>query len=348
MGDVKGAAGDLDKVRKRVRKPSPETKAFGDALQVALSIGGEDSDEGTAARLAVYEKVHKAHPDNPKILKNLAIVNHQVALGFEEAGDFRMAKRYWERGRKVWKQIIDNETFWRLFVDSFNEGRSRRDRLSHEDIPRVIKHIVERLARIHAEFAKLYAAGLTDLDRLGWHLKAAKQWQQDKDWRYRLADDIQREAILKGGSKNKEALVEVLAVVGKELRSDDPQFETALCNRRLEAASEALDRGDIGAFQHQMGIVGRTYRGEGDLRTLASNAAQTDRSFISDVVRTVRGLFATTPIPPGTNILLMVVLQMCTLWTSLPSFQRDALRMQLNVIVMSVLAEIVKGMAAKK
>jgi len=347
-GDVQGAAGDLERITKRVRQPSPETKALLDALHVALSIGGEDPHGSAAARLAVYEKAHKAHRDNPKLLKNLAILNHQVALGFEEGGDFPKAKRYWERGRKVWKQIIDNETFWRLFVESFNEGRSRRDRLNQEDIPRVIKHIVGRLARVHAEFAKLYAAGLANFDRMEWHLRAAKQWQQDKEWRYQLADDIQREAVVKGGNKNKEALVEVLEVVGKELRSDDPQFDTALCNRRLDAASDALERGDIRAFQHQMSIVGRTYRGEADLRTLASNAAQADRSFISDVVRTVRGLFATTPIPPGTNVLLSVVLQMCTLWASVPAFQRQALRKQLGAIVMTVLAEIVKGMAAKR
>ena len=212
----------------------------------------------------------------------------------------------------------------------------------------MVKHIVCRLARIHAEFAKLYAAGLAHFDRLGWHLRAAKQWQQDKEWRYRLADDLQREAIVKGGSKNKEGLLELFEVIGKELRSDDAQFDTTLCNLRLEAASEALNRDDITAFQHHVRIVGRTYRGEGDLRKLASNAAQADRSFISDVVRTVRQVFAMTPIPPGTNILLMVVLQMCTLWMSLPSFQRPALRMQLNAIVMKVLAEVIKGMAAKK
>ena len=51
-------------------------------------------EEITESAVAVYQKARDAQPENPKVLRNYAVLCHRLAIALEEAAKTRDAERH--------------------------------------------------------------------------------------------------------------------------------------------------------------------------------------------------------------------------------------------------------------
>ncbi|MHC4481315.1 MAG: tetratricopeptide repeat protein, partial [Planctomycetota bacterium] len=156
-GNMAEAAGLLKAAVQVKREPSFETRSLLSAVQAAMALGGVGglSEETVAA----YEKAHKAQPDNPKMLRNLAILCHRMAIQLEQDGKLPKADQYWRRAGELWRQILSSQDgFWQVYMEDYNQGKRRRARIKDGDLDALRKKVRDKIAGVHMGFVRAYAA----------------------------------------------------------------------------------------------------------------------------------------------------------------------------------------------
>ncbi len=349
--DLEKALTRFQDVARRKKKVHSETHALVEALKLALLLERHGSDGNPEKRLAAYEKALKAYPRNHKILLNLAILNHRLAIEAEESGNFFNADGHWTKAKRLWQRIVTGREFWNAFLADFNQGGGKRDSLGEGDVPRAVEHVSRRVAQLHGGFAQLYAGGQGEPERCEWHLKAAKDWHDSKEFRDQLATELQRQVSLGPKGRDPQYQITMLELIGRELKPDDKTFGEQIENLRLAAVMDALARQDIPAFQRGLQRLSTSSSLQGDMRQMAACAARTEPDFIRQVVRSalaMLGMARMTPDNPVVkNMLLVIVLRMCVEWEKVPYFQRDLVKQNLPMIVGNMVAAVVKAMAAQ-
>ena len=309
----KEAAKLLEGILTRRKQLKPQTKAFIAAVNVILIFADLDMGTGIEGAVAAYESAYKKQPDNPKILRNLAILHHRMAIQQEEALHSSDVNRYWNKARQSWEEVVTSDTYWEQFLESYNEGRNRRDCLKQESIPKLVDHLLDSLANVHRDFVKVLVQSPNGMSRAAYHIRAFKKWQGSEEKIDKLTSYLLEEVLPELRFKDMSQALDLYALIANELKSKDKSFLEMFCNLSLQAAENAIWDNDISGFKRFAKHIGDHYRGEGDLREWANTAAATSNHVISSIIAKAQQFLSLSAAPDKTKtILFQVVLVMCS------------------------------------
>ncbi|MFO7956141.1 MAG: tetratricopeptide repeat protein [Candidatus Brocadiia bacterium] len=218
----------------------PDTNAFLTAVEAAAALRGTGA-EITPETIEVYEKAHEQQPDNPRILRNLAVLCHMRAIQLEEAGSFADSLPYWHRASRLWRSILESrDGFWDAYRESYNEGKHRRGRIGEEDLDAVRSRVRKRVAGVHVAFACAYAAS-GNTARIRTHVQSAREFYPPGEPIPELAAALLAEAQKRkqaGGEEEFFSLAQMAYEVDPENRDVRSAYAAAVFNKgsaRLEA-----------------------------------------------------------------------------------------------------------------
>lgn len=218
----------------------PDTNALMTAVEAAAALRGAGA-EITPETVDAYEEAYQRQPDNPHILRNLAVLCHMRAIQLEEAGSFSESLPCWQRASRLWKSILESrDGFWDAYRDSYNEGKHRRGRIGEEDLEAVRKRVRDRVAGVHVAFACAYAAS-GNAARIRSHVQSAREFYPPGEPIPELATALLAEAQKRkqaGGEDEFFSLTQLAYEVDPENRDVRSAYAAAVFNKgsaRLEA-----------------------------------------------------------------------------------------------------------------
>ena len=242
-GDLECAMAYLQEVSKVTKQLSPETQSFLGAIRSATLLEGEIDIEAGETAVASYEKVYNLQPKNPKILRNFAILNHRVAVRHEEEGSFAKADQYWSKACDLWAGIATSDEFWQSYLDSFNEGRQRRDRLDKTDLKLLGCRVVASVAAVNVEFGRMHAAHgrIPEVQR---HAGYLKRLGDGREMRVAMASAIAGEARDRKQAGDEKTFAE-LAELAYKMAPDDAGIRAAHAAALFNKGTTLLSNNDL-------------------------------------------------------------------------------------------------------
>ena len=237
---LREAAALLKKTSELAGGVAPETRQFYATIEAALLLGSAGQEAGEKA-LAAYEAAHRKQPDNAKILRNYAVLCHRIAITYEERGKTRAADPHWKKACHVWHAILESKNgFWQSYLETYNDGRHRRDRVQAEHLDVVRKRLALRLGDTHVEYAKAYAAlgAIADTRR---HVEYAEAIDRNGEIRPQISKVLLEKAaqVKQGGNQAAaSSLFELAYEFDPENRDLRKAYAIDVFNRGTEALNQ--------------------------------------------------------------------------------------------------------------
>ena len=356
-GNLEEAAQVLKGAATRHKGLDHETQSFLHAIETAMLFAGAgDVSEMSEAAVDAYQQAHEARPNNPKVLRNFAILCHRMAIALEEQGRTRQADSYWGKSCHLWGAIIGQDGFWQTYIDSYNEERGaqgtrrdtrREERLSSDDVRAVQDHVRENVTQVNVEFATAYVTTQVSVADIKRHAGFATSLSTSDDFRKQLAETLVKEATVALHGRT-ASMLELVDYLRTDLCPRDDTYKNLACSLHLDSVFDALWEEDISTARSHLSEVGSLYRGEGDLREMASKTSRVSTDFLREVVRTAKhvvfpmidGLSAN--VPQAKQLLFRVVIVIGCNVADLSYDQLRQVKARLPLIIPEVLVELLK------
>jgi tetratricopeptide (TPR) repeat protein len=123
------------------------------------------------------EALLKDSGGSPHILRALAILYHRKAVQAEKTG--KHAKDEWAACIKFWrKRLLDNDAYWDKFLEEYNIGKGKLERLKPDEVTKWRVELVKELIADHQRYAVHY---IKKSDKAGVerHLTLIWEWNPD-------------------------------------------------------------------------------------------------------------------------------------------------------------------------
>lgn len=111
------------------------------------------------------------------LLRALGVLYHRKALACESTPSG--ADAAWNRCLGFWRQrVFVNESFWSGYVEEYNAGKGKRERVKDDDVAEWRKDLPNSFAQAHGDYAGR-ALRQSDRDGLKRHLRLIWEWSPD-------------------------------------------------------------------------------------------------------------------------------------------------------------------------
>jgi hypothetical protein len=267
-----------------------------------------------------------------------------MAIRHEEKGETGKADGFWSKACKLWGDIgHDRNNFWRSYTVAYNEGRHARDQFKESNVAAVRERVLEGVSAVNVEFARLYLAK-GEIGHVKRHVKYAKSVATARTFVENLATTLREE----GGRALRDRLPD-LADLAEYINSDvvsSKENKTMASNLHFEAALAELWNGQVAPFQKHLSKAGQLMD---DASDVFSKPGQTDRAYLDRVVRETKTMLNginNIDVAKGKMVLLHVVLKMCALWHSVPSYQRSLLEQKMSEFLPQIFLESITSVAS--
>ena len=160
----------------RYNPENQQAQGLRNAIAFALNLGKLDMSQLDRA-IAQVEPMFTRGERSPQVLRSLAALYHRQAAHLEASG--RAKDQTWSKCVEFWKtHILNSADFWTKFLDAYNAGKGRRERLQPDDLQAWRETLAEDMSGIHVRYVGEYMK-ISSLGGVQRHLNLIWEWAPD-------------------------------------------------------------------------------------------------------------------------------------------------------------------------
>ena len=157
----------------RLDPQNKAAKSLQDALSFASSLKSLNLQQLDEAITKCQQQL--ASDKSAEVIRSLAALYHRKAVQAELGG--RGPDEAWKTCFQFWHaNILSSQPFWPGFAQSYNAGRSRREKLEDDDLQELRTALPGQLVEVHTSYAKEYRQNRS-ADGLVRNLNLIWQWE---------------------------------------------------------------------------------------------------------------------------------------------------------------------------